>query len=95
MRYFIVVDENGNPVYYDHPDGPMLYMILSQTQNLLLENFGEQCTSWLCGSTLFIFGRFQNLFLMIVSDGGESERVLQNQLKIIYDLLLFVFGPTV
>ena len=44
-KFFVIVDDNGNPIYSDHPEGPLGYLIMSQTQNLLIENFGEPVSS--------------------------------------------------
>jgi hypothetical protein len=55
MRYFIISDEGGNPIYYDHPDGRMLSLILVNTHIMMKENLGQRFKSMTCGRTLFVF----------------------------------------
>jgi hypothetical protein len=53
---------------------------------------GATVSHWRAGAQLFVLGRFANVAMMVVSDAGESVRVLQNQLRLLYDLLLLSFG---
>ena len=45
-------------------------------------------------STLFVFGEFRNVRALVASDEPDvGERLLQSHLRVVYDLLLLVFGP--
>jgi hypothetical protein len=39
------------------------------------------------------FGQYDSLSFTVVSNQGESEAFLRSQLRLLYELLLMVFGP--
>jgi hypothetical protein len=55
MRYFIISDEGGQPIYYDHKDGRLLSLVLVNTHIMMKENLGQRFKSMACGRTLFVF----------------------------------------
>lgn len=54
MKYLLVVDETGNPIYYDHPDGSMLCPVLATTWSHMKTNFDCVCRALSCGKTRFV-----------------------------------------
>ncbi|KAL6068015.1 hybrid polyketide synthetase [Balamuthia mandrillaris] len=93
MKYFLIADEGGNPIYSDHPDGTMLCLLLVNTNLMMKQNFGKRFASMTCGSVRFVLEQFEQLSFMVVSDQGESEIFLRSQLRQIFDQLLMLFGP--
>ena len=61
MRYFIISDEGGNPIYYDHKDGRLLSLVLVNTHIMMKENLGQRFKSMTCGHTLFVFQKVDPL----------------------------------
>lgn len=61
MRYFIISDEGGNPIYYDHKDGRLLSLVLVNTHIMMKENLGQRFKSMTCGHTLFVFQKVGSL----------------------------------
>lgn len=93
MKYVVIADSvQSNLIYCDHPNGAMAHLLIDQTQSMLETNLGATVSHWRAGAQLFVLGRFANVAMMVVSDAGESVRVLQNQLRLLYDLLLLSFG---
>jgi hypothetical protein len=57
MRYFIISDDSGNPIYCDHPDGMMTCLIFNGLDKFLTErdeNFSQKFKSMDCGGVLFV-----------------------------------------
>eukprot|EP01119_Soliformovum_irregulare_P025989 TRINITY_DN9775_c0_g1_i1.p1 TRINITY_DN9775_c0_g1~~TRINITY_DN9775_c0_g1_i1.p1 ORF type:complete len:745 (-),score=195.48 TRINITY_DN9775_c0_g1_i1:57-2144(-) len=46
-----------------------------------------------CGKLKFVFQQYQQLSFTVVSSNGESESFLRSQLRLLYEMLLMVFGP--
>lgn len=55
MKYILVSDDIGTPLYFDHPDGRMLCMPIPTTQDLMQHNFNESFSSMVCGKLVFVF----------------------------------------
>jgi hypothetical protein len=57
MRYFIICDDSGNPIYYDHPEGMMACLIFNGLDQFLTErdeHFSQKFKSMWCGGVLFV-----------------------------------------
>jgi hypothetical protein len=94
MKYLLVVDETGNPIYYDHPDGNMLCPVLATSWAHMKTNFDCVCRALSCGKTRFVQHQYETLVFLLVSDQGEPDSVLRSQLHLVYQLILLMFGPT-
>ncbi len=108
MKHFLVSDDVGTPIYFDHPDGRMLTLPIATMQDVMGANFSDSFTSMICGKTLFVFqkvsntvvdiiyfthiGQFDQLCFTIISDQGESESFLRSQLRLLHDVLMMVFS---
>lgn len=95
MKHFLVADEVGNPIYFDHPDGRMQCLPLATSQSMLTELVHEHFRSITCGNTKFIFQQvlyfnlqFDALSFLVTSDQGEPESFLRSQLDVLHDLLV-------
>lgn len=44
MKYFLIGNETGAPIYFDHPNGRMLIPPLSLMQEVIEEGFDERAT---------------------------------------------------
>ena len=55
MKHFLISDDIGNPVYFDHPDGRMLSLPIATTQDVMNANFSQKFTSMIYGKVLFVF----------------------------------------
>jgi hypothetical protein len=67
MRYFIISDEGGNPIYYDHKDGRLLSLVLVNTHIMMKENLGQRFKSMTCGHTLFVFQKVGPLAALAIT----------------------------
>jgi hypothetical protein len=92
MRY-VLVSNDSNPVFYNHPQGQLLCLPLTTTQDVMKENFNERFRMMRCGDSIFVFQQYDNLCFMVVTDQGDSETFLRRQLHMLYNLLAFLFGP--
>lgn len=54
MKYLLVADETGNPIYYDHPDGQMLCLVMATSYIHMKTNFECLCRALACGKTKFV-----------------------------------------
>ncbi|PRP80768.1 hypothetical protein PROFUN_11508 [Planoprotostelium fungivorum] len=95
MKHVFVSDDQGNPVYFDHPRGRMFCGPLSLTPIAMQENLGERVTS--ISTPLFdiVMEWHEQIALTITSDEGEPESVLRNELRFIYEIITMIVGPKV
>jgi hypothetical protein len=66
MRYFIICDDSGNPIYYDHPEGMMACLIFNGLDQFLTErdeHFSQKFKSMWCGGVLFVAQKVRALLL--------------------------------
>jgi hypothetical protein len=70
-------------------------MPLATSMDVQQENFNETWTSVKCEKTLLVFSQRSYMYMMLVSDEGESEEYLRYQANFIYDLFQLHYGPTV
>lgn len=83
----------------------MLCLPIATGHDVMTANFGESFTSMAYGNFNFVFvkvsdlkfhvstSKFDLLCFTAVSDLPESETFLRNQLRLIHELLQFIFGP--
>jgi Third Longin domain of FUZ, MON1 and HPS1 len=97
MKHVLVSDDIGTPIYFDHPDGRMMCMPIATTHDMMVANFGAGSTfqALSCGPLRIVFHRMAggSINLTLVSDEGESDGFLNGQLRLIFDILLLLFGP--
>jgi hypothetical protein len=55
MKHFLVSDDIGNPIYFDHPKGRMVCLPIATTQDVMIANFGDTFTAMRVHDTLFVF----------------------------------------
>jgi hypothetical protein len=48
MKYFFIVDDSGNAIYFNHPGGMMIALPFATAQNYAKENFNDSFTSIDC-----------------------------------------------
>jgi hypothetical protein len=95
MRHFIIFDDAGNAIYYDHPQGMMATLIFNSLNDFLTENDRGTCLkfkSLSCGGVLFVTQKYKNLSFVVVSDQGESEMYLRTLLRQIFEHMIMLFG---
>ncbi len=66
MKYVIVTDVNGQPVYYDHPDGQMLAPVITTSWLHMKENFADACKLLICGKTKIVQQHVCLYFIVIL-----------------------------
>ncbi len=62
MKYILVSDDIGTPLYLDHPDGRMLCMPIPTTQDVMHHNFNDAFSSMVCGKFTFVFQKVKTKF---------------------------------
>eukprot|EP01088_Endostelium_zonatum_P022369 TRINITY_DN954_c0_g1_i1.p1 TRINITY_DN954_c0_g1~~TRINITY_DN954_c0_g1_i1.p1 ORF type:complete len:831 (-),score=249.28 TRINITY_DN954_c0_g1_i1:66-2558(-) len=92
MKYFFIYDDQGNPIYFDHPNGRLICLTLGQLSNPLGCYFGESVTALFAPPIKCIVEKIDSLNYVVVSDVGESEPFLKIQLRQVHDILVLLFG---
>jgi hypothetical protein len=67
MKYFFIVDDSGNAIYFNHPFGTMIALPFALAQTYVKENFGDSFAAIDCadGTKLaFDTVRFQSFSRM-------------------------------
>jgi hypothetical protein len=95
MKYFIIADDVGNAVYYDHPEGRMICMPLATAQAVADENFNDSWRVVKCKKAVIAFHQYSYMSFCAFSDQGESEQYLLCQLQFMQDLIQLKYGPLV
>ena len=91
----IFITSNHVPIYFDHPSGTTICMPLGTSMDVQQENFNETWSSVQCDKTLIVFSQKGYMYMMLVSDEGESEQYLRCQCNFIFDLFQLHYGPSV
>lgn len=55
MKYVVIADDIGNPIYFDHPDGRMICLPLATHASVMSENFNESFKEMSVGPTKLVF----------------------------------------
>ena len=55
MKHFLISDDVGAPIYFDHPDGRMHTLPVAAAHDVMHASFNETFTSMICGNTTFVF----------------------------------------
>ena len=95
MKHYIIGNDVGSPIYFDHPNGEIICMPLVMQLEVAKENFKDSWRTIRCEKALFVFGQKSYMTFLAVSDQGDSENYLRLQIKFLQDLFVLKYGKTV
>ena len=77
MKHVLIGHVNGQPYYYDHPNGQVLAMSLGTKMSFTQENTGDLWQFSRCEKSHFLFSNRGELHFLILSDQGDSVNYLR------------------
>ena len=95
MKHIVIGHVNGQPYYYDHPNGNILSMSLGSKMAFAYSVTGDRWRVIRTDNTLFFFSARETLHFLLLSDEGDSEHYLRYQVEFLQDLLITKYGPDV
>ncbi|KXL49820.1 hypothetical protein M433DRAFT_62055 [Acidomyces richmondensis BFW] len=90
LKHFFIFSSSGKPIYSRHGDNPLVshYIGVAQTIISSFQGTGDPLRSFTAGHVRFVFVAKGSLNLVAISQLGESEGQLKNQLESLYMQIL-------
>lgn len=95
MKHYVIGNDNGSPVYFDHPNGEIICMPLTMQLAVAKENFNDNWRTIRCEKATFVFGQKSFMTFLAVSDQGDSENYLRLQIRFLQALFILKYGPEI